>query len=330
MFDKLLYVLLGVAITLFLSVVHKTGSSDGGELRDGAVGTEFTRRLGQGTFTNELIECQDTYAGVLGEEQLKSMRSETKGLIDERLREIDKINSVSVYFRDLNAGSWFGVDEDRQYVPASLLKVPTMIAFLKASYGGMDLLEQKVSLDRIYNVGGHLVDRQSRMKVGSNYTARELIEIMIRDSDNNAVTLLFEKVSGGISDLESIFADLGVPYSEESTGPITARQYSSFFRVLYNASYLDREDSEYALKLLSETNFDKALVAGVPSGIKVAHKFGERWLDPKDDKYFHDCGIIYYPKRPYLLCVMTKGQDFDYLVATVRNISGLIYERLSE
>jgi len=25
----------------------------------------------------------------------------------------------------------------------------------------------------------------------------------------------------------------------------------------------------------------------------------------------HDCGIVYYPETPYLLCVMTKGWNFE-------------------
>lgn len=52
---------------------------------------------------------------------------------------------VSVYFRDLDVGRWVGVNQDDTYYPASLLKVPTMIAFYKE-------LEQDPSLFRTYYV----------------------------------------------------------------------------------------------------------------------------------------------------------------------------------
>ena len=42
-------------------------------------------------------------------------------------------------------------------------------------------------------------------------------------------------------------------------------------------------------------------------------------------KQLHDCGIIYYPGNPYLLCVMTRGDSFGELSSTIRDISDIIY-----
>jgi beta-lactamase class A len=269
-----------------------------------------------------LLECPDTGTDIV--EDLEALHKKIEDLIGDAISR-KQISEASVYFRDLDNASWFGVGEDKIYVPASLLKVPTMISFLKVAQLDPGLLEQVVRLDKFYDLGTHLVEREPSLELGGEYAVRELIETMVRDSDNDSIALLFDKVVTSASDLHQVFADLGVPYSEQSTGPITAKQYSSFFRILYNASYLDQADSEYVLKLLTETNFNRALVAGVPVGVRVAHKFGERWLDPKDDKYFHDCGIIYYPSRPYLLCVMTKGQDFETLVTLIKDISSTVY-----
>lgn len=43
-------------------------------------------------------------------------------------------------------------------------------------------------------------------------------------------------------------------------------------------------------------------------------------------KELHDCGIIYYPERPYLLCVMTEGNDLNELAGVIQNISKTVYE----
>ncbi len=108
---------------------------------------------------------------------------------------------------------------------------------------------------------------------------------------------------------------------------ITVREYSSLFRQLYNASYLSPKMSEEALKLLTRTKFTSGLVAGVPSGVKIAHKFGELGL-PNGQRQLHDCGIIYYPGNPYLLCVMTKGSDSNMLAAIIQSISARVYKEV--
>ncbi|MDO8560151.1 MAG: serine hydrolase [bacterium] len=57
---------------------------------------------------------------------------------------------------------------------------------------------------------------------------------------------------------------------------MSVKDYASFFRILYNASYLNREQSERALGLMTKTRFRDGIIAGVPAGRPVAHKFGER------------------------------------------------------
>ena len=38
------------------------------------------------------------------------------------------LDAAGIYFRDLEAGRWTGVNENEQFSPASMLKVPTMMA----------------------------------------------------------------------------------------------------------------------------------------------------------------------------------------------------------
>jgi hypothetical protein len=42
----------------------------------------------------------------------------------------------------------------------------------------------------------------------------------------------------------------------------------------------------------------------------------------------HDCGIIYYPGNPYLLCVMTRGTDWSALEKTIQTISAMTYKEV--
>ena len=110
---------------------------------------------------------------------------------------------------------------------------------------------------------------------------------------------------------------------------LSAENYASFFRVLFNASYLSRSLSEKALSLLAQSDFKDGLVAGVPPGIKVAHKFGFRITGINGEiKQLHDCGIIYYPRHPYLLCIMTSGKSYEYLDDAIKELSRVVYQEI--
>jgi hypothetical protein len=104
------------------------------------------------------------------------------------------------------------------------------------------------------------------------------------------------------------FQELGlIDPSAKSENTLTTRGYASLFRLLYNASFLNAEMSDKILKWLAESDYQTGLRAGVPKGVKVANKFGERSFKGGGVKQLHDCGIVYYPSNPYLICIMTRG-----------------------
>jgi beta-lactamase class A len=163
--------------------------------------------------------------------------------------------------------------------------------------------------------------------LGEKHTVEDLIVRTIVFSDNIAVTLLVQNSEKfGIS-LQSVYSDFGIKYTLDTSDNMNVKDYASFFRILFNASYLNRAMSDSALELLTETKFKSGIAAGVPATIKVANKFGEKPFDGPN-KQLHDCGIIYYPKHPYLLCVMSRGADFPTLEHNISNISALIYKEV--
>lgn len=162
------------------------------------------------------------------------------------------------------------------------------------------------------------------IEAGTSYTVNELVRATLQNSDNNAAYLLAGLL--GMESLDKSYSRLGIetPTSGQDY-TTTVRSYASFFRVLYTATYLDRNASEELLSILSETVFTQGIVAGVPKGIVVAHKFGERSLEDSSSVQLHDCGIVYAPGNPYLLCVMMRGYDFDTLANSIAAVSSLVY-----
>jgi beta-lactamase class A len=284
------------------------------------------RREGGFRHINPLLEC-DIAEDVLRNRELAPFKERITTYLEGRM-DPRWASSVSVYFRDLNDGLWFSVGDTERYAPASLRKLPLMIALLKAAEGpaGRPLLEREVTFDlsRDYNQDQNL--KPSRpLAPGQRYQVRELIERMIVQSDNNAFTLLARVVDP--AELDRVYALLRMqnPRATGDDGFLSIQTYASFFRVLYNATYLSKEASEWALDTLARSEFRAGLVAGVPSAVPVAHKFGEK-SDPRTGAVqLHDCGIVYYPGRPYLLCVMSQGPSFEFLDDVIVAVSRLVY-----
>lgn len=282
-----------------------------------------TRVKGSYKFVNPLLECDQAEPTLRA--SVKGLEQELKSYIAKSVS-ASEVEMVAVYYRDLNNGSWIGIGSSQPFSPASLLKVPVMIAALKKAEGDKGLLSRKFKFDASVPmdfVDPNILDEQIRF--GSSYTYRELIERMIVNSDNNAKNMLVGIV--GDDDIFKVWSDLGVPIPTDQSAEdfLTVKDYSSFFRILFNATYLSRDMSELALEILSSTRFDSGLSAGIPAGVVMSNKFGERGFADSNIKQLHDCGIVYSDKSPYLICVMTRGTDWQMQAGIIAEISRMVY-----
>ncbi|MBI5099407.1 MAG: serine hydrolase [Nitrospirae bacterium] len=310
----------GMAIEyFFLKFAHSSRSS-------AAPGISEVRKTFGYSLTNHLVEC-DIPSNAPDNDKITVLKKKVENTINQDIGS-KRILSASVYFRDLDCGRWFSLGSSEQFEPASLLKVPIMISVLRAAENDPGILLRKVKFsvpENLYNL--QRIMPPELMDAGKSYTVDDLLFRMIAYSDNNATYLLEDVVNPEFR--EEVFADINVdsPYKNpDKTVYVSAARYASFFRILYNSSYLNREMSERALNYLTRSTFSDGIVAGVPSGTKVAHKFGEKTDEHNPQtKYLSDCGIVYYPQHPYLLCVMTTGKQFDELGGIIQKISREVY-----
>lgn len=253
--------------------------------------------------------------------------------VDELLRE-DGTERVSVYFRDFGSGMWAGVNENENYAPASMLKVPILIAYYKWAETDPGVLRRTLRYEKQFVPPGlnTNVSPDDQIRLGETYTVDDLLRRMIIYSDNNAAELLFGSIDRNA--LLNVSGDLGIsPAADRVNMPdfLSPKTYSLFFRILYNATYLTPEMSSRALALLTETDFKDGLVAGVPAEVVVSHKYGNRYSVSSDGRplyQLHDCGIVYYPDHPYMLTVMTRGRSYEALTAGIRRVSAAVYEEV--
>ncbi|HNZ03255.1 MAG TPA: class A beta-lactamase-related serine hydrolase [Myxococcota bacterium] len=274
----------------------------------GVVETRDTSR----ELISPLLECglDDQFEG----KKLTELKSTLNRLVQTRSSS-GPIDRVSVYFRDLNNGPWIGIGESETFSPASLLKVPVMMGILRKAELEPGFLEQR-EVYQIFSPGaGEVLQdvyKPLLLVEGMEYSILELVEQMIAESDNNATRILATIL--GDDGMKATYAELGLPVPDfDGATPyeMTAKQYASFFRILFNASWLNREHSELALNLLTRTRWSQGLRAGVPLPTKVAHKFGHRASMTSTSIQLHDCGIVYAPEKPYLICVMISGRSLN-------------------
>jgi beta-lactamase class A len=282
-------------------------------------------------FINPLVDFETVES--TKEKDLGKLNKYLNNYVEEKTKYKSKTNihEISIYYKDLNSGGWIGINESIKFSPASLLKIPIMISFYKEAEHNPEILNDKIfiELDMINKVEQN-IPPEKRLEYLKEYTIEELIEQMIIYSDNDALYALDTQLN--TEALDKTYSDLGAPQATDKTSEnfMTVKEYATFFRILYNASYLNKDMSMKALRLLSQTSYNSALEEGIPDDIVVANKFGERLIKSSGLKQLHDCGIVYHPTKPYLLCVMTRGTEFKKLEETIQIISKTVYNSVNK
>ena len=232
-----------------------------------------------------------------------------------------------VYFDYLNNATWVGVNERELFAAASTIKVPLAMAVLKAVEQGQLKLSDRYGLEGadLNNKFGQLY----RNGTNQELSISELLEVMLRQSDNTATNALYEVLHRlSIEEpLQDVYSSMGWEYSafgnELAYRDIYVKVLSNMFISLYNAKYVNEEHSQLILDHLSHTPFKNKLVAGVPQGVTVAHKIG---ITGTPTSTFSDCGIVYVPSRHYVLCLGSKDVTEPEASKFMAEVSQAVYD----
>jgi len=314
-------VLLFIVIIFLVSIsIKKQGNNDSKNFITRSVDSSYL-------LTNPILDCENSFSGkdsIIPFDLLSEKVSEVKNKYS--------VEDISIYFRDLNNGPWVGINENEVFSPASLLKVPIMMELLYEAQYDQSLLEKivKVTPSDINTYYHQNITFENLLSVDKDYSLEEVAKSMIQKSDNTGTIVLLNNIDN--SHIGDIFRSIGVPYKDTNTEvSVKIKEYAGFFRVLFNSSYLNREMSEKALKILSESEYRDGIAYGIPRNIIIAHKFGERETsDTVNNTQLHDCGIIYYPNKPYILCIMTKDDSFKMQEKVIQDLSIFIYKKVDE
>jgi beta-lactamase class A len=260
----------------------------------------------------------------------ESLRELKRALFFEinNLKSNGTVKEASVYIQNMNDGDWISVNGQTTYAPGSMIKIAAMITYLSMSEDDPSLLSKQYTFKGPVKGMPLQTFNGEPMEAGKKYDARELLSRMIISSDNYATQLINNALD--IQRFKKLFTDLGIPEPDvlDPKFTIAIENVSKFLNVLYNSTYLNPENSEFALSLLTQSSFNIGIVGGVPAQIKVAHKFGEMKID--SEAQLHETAIVYEGNDPYLITIMTKGNSIKELPGALSGLSKIAYGKMKK
>lgn len=240
---------------------------------------------------------------------------------------------IGLYFEYLPTGVSINIGANDEFFRASLVKLPVVMRTYKL------VEEKRVSLDDVLTVETKQLDADFgnlwKRGSGTKLTIRELIALILTQSDNTAFNVLYERINvqllkdfpDGDQTVDEVYDYLDIPRNMEGVTPmITPKNFSSMLKSLYFSAYLNYENSNTILTTMTGSHSEKWATASIPAHVPVANKIGVYNADPKTLQVHADCGIIYYPKRQYLLCVMVNSADTEKSVNHLKKISKTTYD----
>lgn len=147
-------------------------------------------------------------------------------------------------------------------------------------------------------------------------SAGECFDIMIVRSDNPCAKAFGEKL--GWQNIENQMRGLGLGSTRLNTGNMatTANDLTLFLSKLQDGSLLNANDQGKLIDLMKRQIYRAGIPAG--TGLTTANKPGFI------DSVIHDAGIVYGPKGPYVLTIMTSNSSWSAIADVARQINAYL------
>lgn len=235
-------------------------------------------------------------------------------------------DQVSLYFEYLPSGISIGINEKNEVRLASLSKIPTVMSIYKKIEKG------ELSKEDQIEIKPEFIDPQFgttwKKGIGATISVEEAVTKAITESDNTAHKLLKSLLT--TEEINHVYEYLDIPFHKETHYPlISAKNYSSVLKSLFFSSYLTFTSSQEILEIMTKTIYLDKIPAGVPTDIPIAHKIGVYQQKNDSASHYSDCGIVYAPNRPYILCIMVKN-DENFARSIMQQASKVIHQYISK
>jgi beta-lactamase class A len=233
--------------------------------------------------------------------------------------------TVAVAYYDPVTHDTLLIEAGRRYHAASTMKVPVLIELARRVDAAEFRWDEPIPVRNEFRsiVDGstyHLdladdSDSTLYQEVGHDLPLSRLARLMIARSSNLATNLLIDRLdparvnatahalgADSIAVLRGV--EDGKAYARGLNNTTTARDLAVLLDAIARGRAASGAQSGVMLEDLLAQEFNDGIPAGLPPGVKVAHKTGDITA------VFHDAAIVFPPGRPsYVLVILTKGYD---------------------
>ena len=216
--SKLLFPLIALALGGVLGYFARGGGSHVSHPR-------VSIRQAENNLIQPLLECEGAESLFA---DLRPSKQAVEAIIEKAVR-AGKIKEASVYYRNLGDGPWFYINPEIRFSPASLMKVPVMVSYLKHSEVDPGILSRRTKFAAATLLSVPRIPPRKILENGKEYSVEELIRHMVAYSDNQAAYFLLTRMDPDA--LNAIYQDLGIPIPKEQNEEnwISTREYASIF-----------------------------------------------------------------------------------------------------
>ena len=263
---------------------------------------------------------------------------QAKAAIESRIAQSGA--DVAIAFQTLDGHEEWFLRADDSFHAASTMKIPVMIElYHQAEEGKLSLSDPLPIRNEFHSIVDGSVfhlsasdDSEAALyqAEGQTRTLSQLCELMITESSNLATNLIIEKL--GVQNIRATVHALdadgmnvlrGVEdqkaFDQGLNNTTTARALLVLLRAIANSKAVDANASRQMIAILERQKFNESIPAGLPPGIKVAHKTGEI------TKIHHDAAIV-YARRPFILVILVRGiPDSKVSAALMADITRILY-----
>lgn len=212
----------------------------------------------------------------------------------------------TVFVWDFKTGNWAGLEPDKMYSAASIIKLPVLIELFKSIENGKIKLSDKMTLTNYFRAeGSGALQYQAS---GNQYSLDFLARTMIENSDNSSTNMLITKL-GSMININRAIREWGLSHTYianwlpdlQGTNYTTARDLATMLYNIDNPSFLSLNSREKIFDYMGHVKNDRLLKAGLPANASIAHKTGDI------GKTLGDAGIVHtHTGERYIIVVMAN------------------------
>ena len=270
----------------------------------------------KGYIEKDILDFREDYIKEREASRKKEL-SETqfKESLDKDLEEFKKVHGgdISIYLETVDHKFTYSSYGDEVKRTASSIKLPFISYVMTLADEGKIDLNTKLTYTANYKMDGTGIIQFA--PIGTQYTIKELCELIIRYSDNVAYIMLLNHI--GEAQFVQFLHELD-PNSPNNRVFSTAHILSKAMMYVY-----ERQEKSENIKLLYDwmqnSTFDDGVAVGLP-GVDVVHKTG--WMPMYTVS--NDISLVKDKENPYYLTIMTVGYGEDYSEKSIGDLAKIV------